>query len=172
MNKEKHNMKTMSMVLAFSAMSEMLDSPKKIDELKKLPAYVKDGEVFDFNGRSFGETAMPDCEIFDTKRVMGAQAVTQALRVKYIKSLNEWLAIEDAVETGETSKKEAKKNTKKMVDESVEVKGEEPSFDLLAEIEGHINDGKLKKAKKLLAENEDDANYKKAKKLIKKAKDA
>ena len=139
--------------LAFRAMSDMLNLPKKIDELKVLPAYVKDGEVFDFNGRSFGETYKADGEIFSVEKVNNAQAVTSALKRDYTKALNEWM---------ETSEEEAKDDTKP-------AEHEEADIDLVADVKALLDEGKLKKANRLIKDNPDHPKAKKAKKLYKKA---
>lgn len=151
--------------LAFGAMSMMLNLPKKIDELKCLPAYVKDGEVFDFNDRSFGATYKPDGEIFSVEKVNGAQAVTQALKNNYTKALNEWMKVsEDDAKTEQAEKPKKEKKSKSEDDTA-----DEPELDLVANVTGLLNEGKLKKANKLIKENPDHPKAKKAKKLYKKA---
>ncbi len=78
--KEKNNNRAdvLAVNVAFRAMATMLQAPKKIDELKRLPAYVKDGVIYDFEGRKFWNTNAEDCEIFNVERVLKAQAVTKA----------------------------------------------------------------------------------------------
>lgn len=167
-NGEMNNIDRLVANLAFGAMAEMLLLPKKIDELKKLPAYVKDGEVYDFNDRSFGKTYKPDGEIFSVERVRTQQAVTQAIKTAYIKALTEWMETsEDDAKAGA----EPKKVKKPKVEDTEEGSDEDnvPTIDLVSMVTALLDEGKIKKANKLVKDNPDHPKIKKAKKLVKKS---
>ena len=152
--------------LAFSAMAELLLLPKKIDELKKLPAYVKDGEVYDFNDRSFGKTYKEDGEIFDVARVLKTQAVTQALKTAYVKALNLWMEVsEEDAKTGDSKPSDDAEVVEEPAEEAKPATDGE--IDLLKSVVKLLKKDDIKGAKKLVKANKDHPKYKKAKKLIK-----
>lgn len=165
----------------YHVMVELLNEPKVIEVMRKMPAQVKKGEVLDFNGRSFGGTDKPDGYIFggekEFKRVNETQAVTFALKRDYTKALKDWLdgeaPKEDSATTDKDGKDDAKKpkkkkKTSKTDDDSAEQTMEPEAFDLVGEVESLLSDGKLKKSRKLVRDNADHVNIKKAKKIIKK----
>ncbi len=164
----------------YHVMVELMNAPKTKDVMMMMPAYVKDGGVYDFNDRLFGGAGdKPDGLIFaKPERVHNAQAITSALKRDYTKALKEWL--DDEADSKESETKKSTKKEKASTDEKPEKKAkkkkpdgasadDEPKFDLVAEVNGLLEVGKVKKAKKLIAEHEDDANYKTLKKVIKKA---
>ena len=157
-----------------------LNSPKVIDILKNQPAYVKDGMVYDFHDVAIcrDHTKGGDCIIFDGEkglaRVKSVQAVTSALKRDYTKACTLWnnggVDAELPEEKEDVVKKPKKKaKTSKGNDDRPEPTEVSTKFDLVGTVESLLSDGKLKKAKKLIGEHEDDADYKKAKKLLKKA---
>lgn len=124
----------------YRVMVEMLNQSKKIDELKLMPAYVKDGEVFDFNNRLLSKTSKADGEIFNVDKVITTQAVTAVLKKNYTTALTEWLDSPNEV-----------------------------SINLVGLVVNLIENDEFKGAKQLVKDNKEHTDYKKAKKLIKNA---
>jgi len=146
--------------VATVAMSGMLNAPKKIDELKLCVAQVKDGVAYNFNGDKLWNVNCDDIEIFSIEKVNKTQAVTVALKRDYTQALLNW----GNSLTGET---EAPEVVEAQDSESpAEVT---PEFNLKDEIKNLVHLGKLKKAKKLIGDNESHPDFKKAKKILKKA---
>ena len=160
----------------YHVMVELLNAPKTIDVMRKMPAYVEDGEVYDFNGRSFGGTDKPDGPIFkQIERVKTTQAVTAALKRDYTNALGEWLNDDKGAEEDAVEKPKKKSKDDKATKEPSEADAAQPTteegeeLDLVAAVTGLLDAGKLKKAKKMIKDNEDHPKIKKAKKLYKKA---
>ena len=145
--------------VATVAMSGMLNAPKKIDELKLCVAQVKDGVAYNFNGEKLWNVNCDDIEIFSIEKVNKTQAVTVALKRDYTQALLNW----GQSLTGETVAPE-KSNTVAPTKDEVT-----PEFNLKDEIKNLVHLGKLKKAKKLIGDNENHPDFKKAKKILKKA---
>lgn len=145
-------------LIAMARMADMLSAPKKLDELKRLPAYVKDGVVYDFEDREFWGTNSADGEIFSVEKVLKTQAVTSALKRDYTQALHKWIAGD--TEPTKPAKEEKTKEDKPETDGTV---------DLVGDVKTLLDDGKLKKANKLIKDNPDHPKFKKAKKLYKKA---
>ena len=170
----------------YGVMVNILNSPKTIDVMRKMPAYVKGGEVFSFNNESFGATDKPDGDIFKgIERVQKTQAVTAALKRDYTAALKAWLDGEEveADENGSTAPskkgrkdepaaekpKKGKKGKKPVADDGAEPVETAEDFDLMGSIKKLLKKDKVKKAKKLLAEHEEHDDYEKAYAKIEKA---
>ncbi len=143
--------------VATVAMSGMLNATKKIDELKLCVDKVKDKVAYNFNGDKLWNVNCDDIEIFSIEKVNKTQAVTVALKRDYTQALLDW----GKSLTGETVEPEAE--PEEVVEEVT------PEFNLKDEIKNLVHLGKLKKAKKLIGDNENHPDFKKAKKILKKA---
>ena len=168
MSKKNNRADVLAVNVAFRAMAGMLQSPKKIDELKRLPAYVKDGVIYDFEDRKFWATNAEDGEIFKIDRVLNAQAVTVAIKRDYVKALEEWLGGDESTdnEAEEPAVDETPEPKKDKKSKDAEVT---PEFNLKDEVKNLLHLGRYKKANKLIKDNDGHPDYKKAKKLYKKA---
>ena len=142
-------------------MLEMLNQPKKIDELKLLPAYVKDGELFNFTGVLIGKTSKADGEIFSVDKVLNTQSVTAALKKNYTKALTAWLESPEVVEAKDLE----------VFDDGEQVEDQtDCEYNLIGDVEEYIKAKDYKGAKKLVKRYKDHVEYKKAKKLVKQIK--
>lgn len=152
----------------YAVMVELLNQPKTIDVMRKMPAYVKDGEVYDFNDRSFGATDKPDGNIFkDIERVQTVQAVTAALKRDYTAALAEWLGDVDSNSPVKKSVEKSKAEREEVAEPEAEI---ETDIDLVAEVKMLVQNEKFKKAKKLIKGFDGDEKViKKAKKILKAA---
>jgi len=149
--------------VATVAMSGMLNAPKKIDELKLCVAQVKDGVAYDFNGKKLWNVNCDDIEIFSIEKVNKTQAVTVALKRDYTQALRDW----GQSLTGETVAPEKVDTVAPIIPPTKDEVT--PEFNLKDEIKNLVHLGKLKKAKKLIGDNENHPDFKKAKKILKKA---
>ncbi len=166
--------------VATVAMSGMLNAPKKIDELKLCVAQVKDKVAYDFNGKKLWNVNCDDIEIFSIEKVNKTQAVTVALKRDYTLALMAWgtsltgdanekTEPEAEDESAPVSKENKGKKSKKVSEKEVKEDEVTPEFNLKDEIKNLVHLGKLKKAKKLIGDNENHPDFKKAKKILKKA---
>ena len=153
--------------VAIRTMVDILNSPKKIDELKRLPAYVKDGTIYDFEDRKFWNTKSEDGEIFSVEKVLKAQAVTSALKRDYTNALMKWISDDEG--GGETTEPVKPKKAKKVKDEVDEALEADIEINFMSDVKELLEAGKLKKANKLIKDNAGHSKAKKAKKLYKKA---